>query len=261
MNKRGQVTLFAIIGIILIILILLFLFVRNKVYIGPASVENLEAQFPQIREHIEDCITEVAEPRIRQIAAQGGYIETPQDTFNFYRNNQVSILCYNIEDKPYCRSRILRLQDMEKELSEFIKRDLQTQCLNIQAFDKTGIDLTQGPLEITTSIDQDSVLIEANTKITIRRGEAVAEESGFSALIQLPLGRLFESSRDIVNSEVQTGLFDTVLYSVTKTELTGKPYIVQKLQPYPDKLYLIKIKDTPKVNPLVFQFFVEGEPR
>ena len=261
MNKRGQLTLFVIIGIILIILILLFLFLRNRVYFGPTTPQNLEGQIAQIREHIENCLVEIAEPRIRQIGLQGGFIKTLGDTFRLYNSNKVSYLCYNIKDQPYCRSRILTLQDMEKELTEFILQDLQTRCLNIRAFDKAGYELSQGKLEIQTSIRDDNVLVESNFPISIRRGESVVEESEFSALIELPLGRLFGASRDIINVEALTGDFDTVPYSLTKTQLTGKPYIAQKLQPYPDKLYLLKINDVPDDNEYIFQFFIRGEPR
>ena len=261
MNKRGQLTLFAIIGIIIIILILLFLFLRSRIDLGPIAPQNLEGQFAQIKEHIQKCLVEISEPRIRQIGLQGGFIEIPTDTFRLYNNNKVSYLCYNIQDKPYCRSRILTAQDMEKELSETILHDLQTQCLNIRAFDKQGYELSQGKLTIQTSIRNDNVLIEANFPISIRKGEAVAEQSEFSSLIELPLGRLFEASRDIVNAEALAGDFDTVPYSLAKTQLTGKPHIVQKLQPYPDKLYLLKLSDVPKDNEYIFQFFIRGEPR
>jgi len=260
MNKRGQVTLFVIIGIILIILILLFFFLRDRISLGPTTQENLENQFPQISEHIEECLVEVATPRIYQIAQQGGYIDTPDGTFRLRNNNPVSYLCYNIQDQPYCRSRILRLSDMEQELSEFILQDLQSRCLNLNSFERGGTDLIQGQLQISTTIADDTTLVEANLPITLRRGDLTAQESDFSALIDLPLGRLFQSTRDIVNAESTAGLFDTVLYSITKTELTSKPYIIQKLQPYPDKFYILKIKDTPS-DELIFQFFIEGEPR
>ena len=262
MNKRGQVTIFVIIGIVLIILILLIIFLRNKVYIGTASTENLEAQFPQIQQHIEECLIEVAEPRIRQMGLQGGFIDVVEATFRDYNNFPVHYLCFNIQDQPNCRSRFLTLQQMEEELSQFIKDDLERECLNVQAFDKLGFTLNEGSLEIDASIGQDAVVIEATKPITLSKGEARAEESVFTSTVNLPLGRLYEASRDIVDAEALLGNFDTLLYSVIKTQLTGKPYIIQKLQPYPDKIYIMKIKDIPsKEDPFIFQFWIEDEPR
>ncbi len=262
MNKRGQVTIFVIIGIVLIILILLLLFLRSKVYISPLVQQNPEELFPSIRKHIEDCLVEISTPRLYQIARQGGFLDTPEGTFRLEKGEKISYLCWNIKDQKYCRSRILRLQDMENELNEFILKDLQTQCLNINSFQRGRFDINQGQLKIKTTMSDDSVLVEANLPIKVTIGELVAEQSDFSALINVPLGRLFESSRDIVNAEATIGDFDTVPYSLLKTQLTSKPYIIQRKQPYPDKLYIMKIKDTPSEdNEYIFQFFIQDEPR
>ena len=262
MNKRGQVTIFVIIGIVLIILILLLLFLKDKVYLGPATQEKLAAQLPQIREHIEECILKVSVPRFNQIALQGGFINTPEDTFRQYQGQRVSYLCYDIEDLPFCRSRVLTKTMMEKELSELIKKDLQLTCLNLNAFNKIGYDLTQGNLNIKTLIQDDSVLVTAKLPVKISKGALKVEESEFSTKVDVPLGRLYDSSRDIVSSEALIGVFDPLTYSLAKTQLTSKPYIIQKLQPYPDKLYRLKIKDTPSEDDeFIFQFFIEGEPR
>ena len=262
MHKRGQITIFAIIGIVILIIVVLFLFIRTRIYIGPATQVDLEAQFPPIIEHVEDCIIEKAEPRIRQIGLQGGYLDIPQDTFRRYNGQRISYLCYNIADQQPCRTRLLRITDMQNELAEFIKRDMESQCLNIDSFRKLGLDLSHAPLDITVSISEDSVIVKADKRVTLSKGESRAEISEFSALIDLPLGRLYDSSRDIVNSEALTGLFDTLPYSLAKTQLTGQQYTFQKLQPYPDKLYLLKIKDTPtEEDPYIFQFFIQGEPR
>ena len=262
MQKRGQVTIFVIIGILIIVSILLFLFLRSRVYLGPGTILDLEQEFPQIEEHIQECLLEAVEPRIIQMGLQGGFIRTPDGTFRQYQGNKVSYLCYNIRDQPFCRSRILTIPNMEAEISEFVKRDIESQCLNIAGFGKIGYDIIEGPLEITTDIGDDKIIITANIPITIIKGANKAERSEFSTSINLPLGRLYNAAHDIVNTEAISGFSDTLLYSVAKTQTTNKPYIIQKLQPYPDKLYIAKIKDVPSEDdPFIFQFFIEGEPR
>jgi len=262
MKKRGQVTTFVIIGILIIVLIILLLFIRNKVYIGPIMHKNIEDEFPPIEEHIQECIIEKATPRIRQMGLQGGFIKTSDGTYRRYQGNKISYLCYNIKDQKYCRSRILTRNDMEKELAEYIKRDMETQCLDIQSFKKIGLDLTQGTLDVNVDIGQDTVIIDAKLPITISKGEQKAYRDTYTARVDLPLGRLYESARDIVSAESINGYFDTLIYSLAKTQITNKLYVIQKLQPYPDKLYIMKIKDVPsEEDPFIFQFFIQGEPR
>jgi len=262
MQKRGQLSIFAIIGIVIVVLVILFLFVRSKVYIGPATQQDLESELIPIKEHIEECLIEKAEPRLRQIGLQGGYIKTPEGSYRLYNGNRVSYLCYNIKDKPYCRQRVLRLGDIEQELETVLKEELSTQCINIQNFRKIGTTLKQGELDLDIEIGEDTVNVKADFSVSISKGDVKAELRDFSNVINIPLGRLYNAARDILDSEAETGDFDSVLYSLAKTQVTNKLYIMQKLQPYPDKLYLMKIKDTPnEEDSYIFQFHVEGEPR
>jgi len=263
MNKRGQVTIFAIIGIVLIVIIILFLFIRSKVYIGPATQQDLEVELVPIKEHVEECLLDKSEQRLKQLGLQGGYIKTPENTYRSYKDNRISYLCYNIEDRPYCRQRILRLSDMEQELAGILEEELITQCLNIQRFRKIGTGLQQGRLKLDVDVGEDSVLIKADFPVTISKGDAGAELKQFSANVEVPLGRLYNVARDILNAEAEAGDFDTTLYSYAKTQLTNKLYYVTKAdQPYPDELYILTIKDFPRQEgSYIFQFFVQGEPR
>ncbi len=262
MLKRGQVGIFAVIGIIVIVLVILFLFIRTRVYIGPATQQDLEAELIPIKEHIENCLLEKAEPRLRQIGLQGGYIATPENTYRLYNGNRVSFLCYNIDDKPYCRQRVLKLGDMEQQLEQVLKEELLRQCINVQSFRKLGTALRQGELRLDIIIGEDSTTINADFPISLAKGDAKAELKAFSTIINYPLGRLYNAVRDILNVEAETGSFDTTFYSYQKTQLTNKLYIAQINPIYPDELYILKIKDAPsEEDPYIFQFFVEGEPQ
>lgn len=263
MNKRGQVSTFAIIGIILIVLIALFLFLRDRIYFGPASERSLQDEFPPIEEHIKNCLTEKGTERIRQMGLQGGYLNPAEGTYLPYLNNKVSYRGWNIQNQRYCRARILTEKDMENALSLKLKDDLRTQCLNIGSFRKIGFNVEEiGDLKIDVDIGEDTTLLTANQKIKISKNDISVEEDKFTANINLPFGRLYDTSLDVVREECGSGIFDTLLYNIAKTQTTNKPYICQKLQPYPDKIYICKIKDipTPK-NEYIFQFAIEDEPR
>ncbi|MBI2499388.1 hypothetical protein HYV88_04060 [Candidatus Woesearchaeota archaeon] len=153
---------------------------------------------------------------------------------------------------------------MEQALSLRLKDDLKTQCLNIGSFGKIGLSVEEiDDLKIDVDIGEDTTLLTANQKIRISKNDVSVEQDKFSANVDLPFGRLYDASVDIVREECGSGIFDTLLYNVAKTQTTLKPYICQKLQPYPDKLYLCKIKDVPPApdKEFIFQFAIEDEPR
>lgn len=260
MKKRGQITIYAIVGVIILAAVVLLLVVRNKVYLGGANIENLEKEFPQIQSHVQDCLQEIGKKYVAIIGKQGGYLTTNPGVFREYKGEKINYLCYNIEGKPECRNRGLRLSDIQLALEKVMIQDLN-RCLDIDQFDKSGLEIKRAEVKLSADIGEDKVIFNVDLPIKIIKGDVEARRDKFSAEINYPLGRLYNSVKDIVDSEAVYGNIDTLTYSVLKTRVTGKPYVVQKLQPYPDKLYLLKIKDIPNSNEeFVFQFFIEDEP-
>jgi hypothetical protein len=259
MNKRGQVSVFAILGVVIVALVVLFLFIRNQVYLGSTNIQSLEKEFPQIQEHVEECLQEIGTHYIILAGRQGGYLTSNPGTFRQYKGEPINYLCYNIEGKPECSNRGLRLFDIETSIKDGILKDINT-CLDIDQFDKIGLDVSRSGLDIDVDIGDDNTIISANMPVKVSKGELEAQRNSFSAVLDYPLGRLYNSARDIVESEALHGNFDTLTYSVLKTKSTGKPYVVQKLQPYPDKLYVLKLKNIPDEEEFIFQFFIQDEP-
>lgn len=247
-------TIFIVLGIVIFAILSLFLFIKPRVYIGPATTERLQEEFPAIRAHVEDCLEESTNDFTMLIAKQGGYLNPAENTFRYYKGDKISYLCYNIPDKKICLNRILTKLEMEKVL-EGVITERTRQCLNLEAYDKSGYDLSSGDLDLIVKIGTDTVSSFLTFPITITKDTATAEESEFKATTDLPLGRLYNTAQDILDFETTLGGFETSVYSYTKTQNTGIPYIIQKLQPHPDKLYILKIKG----NPLIFQFMVQGE--
>jgi len=75
MEKRGQVTLFIIIGIILLIVFGLFYFIKSQV----KHYEAVPEEGVAVYNFIEGCLKESAEKGIRILGEQGGYIYVPEE--------------------------------------------------------------------------------------------------------------------------------------------------------------------------------------
>jgi len=260
MKNRGQVTVFIVLAIIILAIIFLFLFLRTKVYVGPASIENLMREFPAISSHVEECLSKAVTDSTYILAQQGGYIELKQDTYRRINGQSISYLCYTAPDEIGCMNRMLTKSDLKKELIKSIMPQL-TSCLNIKSFEKSGYTLEYGAIpEPIINIGADTITARLDYPITIRKDSAQASVSSFSTTVTLPLGRLYSVSQDIIKTESTLGSFNTLIYSMLKSELTNKLYTVTLKQPYPDKQYIIKVSNGPaKEDTLVFQFLIQGE--
>lgn len=246
---RGQVSGFAILGIVLVAVVVLLYFLRGQLGIilpGPLGGKSLD-----IRDHISECLREVVPQYLERIGMQGGYLRTGEGTSRLYQDVPVSYLCYDIEESDQCRNRMLTLADMEEELSGAIEEGLNT-CIDYGVFKRRGYELTAGQRDVVVEIGDDATTVTMKQPLRLVKGETVIDEDRFSGTFDVPLGRLYDVGQDIVNVEAAAGEFDQLPYMLAHQGL----YVIDKKRPYPDKLYILQTKD----KPYVFQFFIQGEP-
>ncbi|MEK6862286.1 MAG: hypothetical protein AABY07_10070 [Nanoarchaeota archaeon] len=248
-NKRGQTTGFVIIGIVILAVIILLLFLRGQFFFGPTE-KTLESRMDAVRDHYKSCLNDLVPDYLSRIGLQGGHLKTPGGTFRLREDIPVSYLCYNIPEKATCANRLLTINMMEGELDDAIKQGLAT-CINVNKFGR-GIDLSVGSLNVDVTIGEDVTEVAVNQKVTLRRGDITLSEDQFLEDFEVPLGRLYDVSQDIIDIETTYGEFEQLTYMLAHK---GQ-YIIDKKRPYPDKLYILQTKD----NDYVFQFLIQDEP-
>lgn len=250
-SKRGQATVYIVLGLVIVAVIILLGYARSQFLFGPTSIDKLnQVGLEPIRDHIEECVDQVAPDYFERIGIQGGYLSTPIDTFRKVGGEAVSYLCYNMEGVPTCYNRYLTLGGMETQLADAIKDGLSS-CINLKGFAR-GATLTIGALNVEVDIGDYQSIVNVKMPIKIQKGELSVEEGDFSTTLEVPLGALYGVSHDIIEVETSFGEFDQLAYML----IHKGQFTIDKKRPYPDKLYVLKTKD----DDYVFQFFVQGEP-
>ncbi len=257
MNKKAQVTMFIIIGIVIVVLAALLIYLKDIIFFAPSTVEDLSVECEEIQDHIKECVEFVSEQPIKTIGLQGGYLVTAEDTYRLYNGSRVSYLCFNMRDKTQCRNRMLQESDMEEQLQSTIQQSLK-ECINVKGFESARTPYNVIPAqdyETTININLDEIEVDVNYPIKLKSKRSALEVDCNPHTVHdldYPLGRIFNVVLDIVDSEAEYGEFEQLVYMLAKK---GQ-FMIYKERPYPDKIYRIKTKD----NPYVFQFFIEGEP-
>ena len=251
MNKRGQITIFVIAGIVIVAAILLLIFLRGQLFVT-VTPENLPDQLFPIRDHVQDCIKDIAPDYIERIGLQGGYLSTPPGSYRLFNDTTISYLCFNQAGKPTCTNRLLTIDSMEEQLSNAIEEALP-ECLEVDVSGGVELQLPDN-YKVQTDIQASKVVVTLDYPITLisnRDGDELTEKE-FSATVDAPLGDLYEVAMDIVDSEATGGRFDVLTYVLSKMS----KYTIHPHKPYPDKLYQIKLRE----GNYLFQMAVEDEP-
>lgn len=170
------------------------------------------------QEEEEKTEEELILEEIIKIGLQSGYLEPTEGTYRDYDGNKISYLCYNIEDSTLCEKRELSVTDMEKRLLKAIENKF-------------------GSSKVTVTILDEKLIVRKDNK---------------NYEFSYPLGELYKVSQDILDLEATSGEFDQLSYMLSHHGL----YRIEKLRPYPDKIYKINKQD----SIYVFQFAIQGEP-
>lgn len=162
MQKRGQLTLFVIIAIIVVATIIAYFTLRNQ------PEQNLNANFltgkgisselETIRTNIFDCIDITTEEALLITSLQGGNIEKPERYFDL----QVGFYSfYYYEGEYYAPNQ----NQIEETISDYINTNLMS-CINAKDYPQK-IELS--PIKTTTQIKDKEVIFQIDTKLTLSK--------------------------------------------------------------------------------------------
>ena len=250
MDKRGQATVFIIIGIVIVVIVALYIVGTQTKIIPPLlGGGSAQDQMNDVDNHITECLEDVGEDYIVQIALQGGYLATPETSYRLYNDSTVSYLCYNQINSATCSNRMLTVAHMEEELEETITSALET-CINVYDYsDDISSIANEWTLEV--EILPYNVDLTLDYPVEISKDESTLKEEEFSVSFDYPLGELYDVAMDVVNDEASLGEFDQLVYMLQKLSR----YTIYKYRPYPDKIYQVKLRE----GDFIFQFAIEGE--
>jgi len=193
--KKGQVTIFVIIAILIVLAVLLVLFwkdISGALHLGPSS------QVQSVQDELQNCVAQTAKDSIRIISLQGGYV-LPEPYFiqNIYH---VAYWLNNSRDiSP-------SLDTISREL-EWTMNDLLPACVYMINFSKYSIEnFTTGSISSRVTISDDLVLFDVQYSISMAIADKFYNFRQFSDKEDVRLGKIYKLSRDIVTRQLKDGI-------------------------------------------------------
>lgn len=247
--KRGQVTAFIIVGLVVLIVIILALFARDA-GIGVAPKKYLQSSLLPIQDEVRRCSEDVAIRGLDILGSQGGDMNPVN--YRLYNGNKIRYLCTNIPKDTRCMNALDPLSKMEKQLNDFMNFELQ-ECLDVnkfKGFSKT-YDLEAGMPKVSSKFLDENVLVSVDYPITLSKDGESIDLPVVKKKVDIPIAGLYLDVYNIVQSYATIGDFDSLPYMLRKR---GSVEILTK-KPHPDIIFILNAKD----SDFVFQFAIEGE--
>jgi hypothetical protein len=234
MKKRGQVTIFVILGLLILILIGLYFYLTSKPVQPSIDVPRLAGDAGQVQEFVDGCLEQVARTGLIELGRHGGYID-PTDTtytlraldYNALDQSESDMAFLNRNDEksgiPYwyyarsskscwhCEASTLSPPPelMAYQLGKYVDAHIQ-ECLdNYKPFQDKGFEITSVTNTSTIAIlTEESVgfLTEYTLQI-VKDGETSYIER-FYKEIDIPLLKYYATAVKITQSEIDTEYLD-----------------------------------------------------
>jgi hypothetical protein len=195
--KRGQVTIFIILAIVIAVGIIAvsMLVVKPKVLISPT--ENPSG-------YIENCMKDNIELVLPGILVHGGQVKPSNKTDEsvLYEDKQVAYLCYAEGKLKICEQNTpLLKKQIEEEIERSTKRKIE-ECFSNLKLNLKGYDIKESETNYSVFIDPTSLRAVINKKLIISRGENSQEFSRFVYERSSPVYDFIILTNKILNTEV-----------------------------------------------------------
>jgi hypothetical protein len=241
-SKRGQITIFIIVGILIVVAVILLLMLFNKARPDPQVnvIEDPEG-------FLEQCVNEHVEIAVEQIIENGGYVHVPEWTMDFgypkgyYKQGifeDVPYLCYTAIN--YARGIVTEpvlISHLEEEIYNFIEPRIED-CF--EDFEATLIrenyetDFDEG-FEFNVELIPGDVRVEIDKKIELKRTGEFERYDDFEINFETSIYDLAILIQEIIRQEVRMCNSDYI--DLMRANTWAK---IEKYQTGDNKIYFVE---------------------
>jgi hypothetical protein len=267
-KRKGQVTVFIILGILILLIIALAIYLMSsskEKKFSPSDILVSEKFLP-VQDYVQQCMNQITSEAVYRIGQHGGYID-PNDAvlsgiqfdmkpFTQYDSDAVFIRPLDKNDGIVywfysasargCENCLVgslapSLYDMEQQINHYVSKHM-TSCLhNYSTFFDRGYTIVDAhDYAIDTSITDDGVIVLMTGDILAELGEDTEKLEKFYTEIDVPLKKYYDIAGEITIQQIQNNFLENVgLYLLN----TYSGMDIEKLPPMHDSTegYDIKI--------------------
>ena len=234
MNKRGQLTIFIILGILIAAVIAYLLVFDRK----PSVTRGQDFDNPE--SYIDNCVKEKTLEVLDEMILHGGFV-APNDTA-MYDGNAVAYLCKNVNYYQPCITQHPRyLFGLQREFAEQVGDDV------VQCFAELEQELTRrnyavdgGDISINAEFKPEIVELKVFRDFTISKGDFARSFDSFDIYVPHPIYDLAFIANEIVAQEARWCYFSNDGFMALYTDYDIRRDVLGDST----KIYSVKHKET-----------------
>lgn len=204
MNKRSQVTIFILVGIVLVAGIIAFFLLRDRIF-----VSVFPAKFQPVETYFLDCVNQKTDEGKQILGERGGNIYLPEfepgtdyapfsNQFDFY--GQAIPYWYYVSGSSFIKEQVPSKSDMEEQLKMYLEDNLD--C-DFSDFEKQGFEVNLSKPKVSVKINELSIDVEVSADLDVSKDKDSARQTTHKTSISTRFGKFYDSALKIYNDEKQ----------------------------------------------------------
>jgi len=204
-NKKGQVTIFIIVALIVVVLgVLIYLFY-------PQIKSTFGGGFKNPQAFMQECLVEDLEDTVKLLSSQGGSLRP--EHYILYDNSKVDYLCYTNE---YYKTCVVQQPMLDAHIENQLKQELREEVDNCleemkKSYEKQGYAVVLQKKDFNFDIQLKQIVLETNTTLRLNK-DATQTYDSFRIGFGNNLYELVSIANNIIIWETKMGDAETTLY-------------------------------------------------
>ncbi len=228
MKKRGQVSTFVIVGIVLILIIGGFFVVKNVFFKEKfEGEENRLARLPEqikpIAGFLDSCVNDLGKEAVQLVSLQGGYVDIPDEeiptsditpvgsSVEIIPNTEFKVpLWYRQRPNGVEALEVPEISTVEKEVSKYVRLNFDRCIEGLRTFVDQGYEVASvGPtINVATDISKTNIHLTVDYPISVKYKDIEFTIQSAQAQITSGFGELYEVAKQILNKQNEKYFFE-----------------------------------------------------
>ncbi|MBI2559100.1 hypothetical protein HYW20_07300 [Candidatus Woesearchaeota archaeon] len=201
LNKKTQVTLFLVLGLVVLIAISFMSYLsadKTKTDIKKEAEITTSSGLPSsllpLKSNIDFCVDEIGKRAIVYTGLYGGYYKVPEPKLVYFYDG---VPYYVFRSANYMPTR----ETVESQISDYVMEQLPACVNNLQDFQGANVE---GAIEsVSSTIGKDAVFIHIDYPINIYKGDAKAQFLKFRTEVPVRLDTIYDIASEIVEGKIK----------------------------------------------------------
>ncbi|MFH1850612.1 MAG: hypothetical protein ABH879_10635 [archaeon] len=239
--KKGQVTVFIVVGLVLLLSVGLFFYIRETEIFSIGK--SVPGEVLPVKRYAESCMQSIAEDGIFLLEMQGGYIDPEREFPDLLRPDTHVDMGFTVPLWYYGgESRMPTREQTEEQLENLINLRFEG-CMDFSGFENLDIE-EQADLRSRVTINDNDITVQAYypLEITSKMGTERNILEDYSITIPTKFGRMYRLAATIMDAENSAGYLE-VLTDEMIANSDWLPYLGMELTCMPRRWDIAEMKD------------------